>query len=195
MKNQNQNTNPIQIPENALIIPVGLPGSGVTRVLEERLPDAEVISTGTCREIIAKIKADIEDIEKLVFQLYQEKIKEALGKGGRVVADGTNLTHREDLYDLAQEFNIPVFVLVFNVPLKKIIDTNAERARKKGSSIPEKSLYIQFYNFRKAYESLDQETKNRPNVTVIDIVIRDEPNLDEPNGKPGDKTISSDNER
>lgn len=158
--------NKITIPNNALILMVGIPGSGKStlakRVFSE---DALHVSSDECRKEISGSEND-QSVSAQAFELYYKKIEKGLDEGKQVIADATNTDSRTRarLYSIAKEKNVPVYAIILNIPLSESKRQNKMRNR----VVPEEVIERQFRKLEIAYRAIEEEL---PRGHIIDIVL------------------------
>lgn len=101
-------------PGGSLLIMVGLPGSGKSLVVEKMaavLP-CVAISTDKVRLFMRRYPTYTAAEMMFVYEVCHRLIEQRLGRGQRVVFDGTNYlaARRQQLFKLAQRRNAPVAV-------------------------------------------------------------------------------------
>lgn len=133
----------------AVVMPVGLPGTGKTTTIEEIVEDlgselVTVISTDNIRdelEGVGEREATYDqNLNERVFREAQDRIKAALILGGIVILDSTGLSTKPEsdfrpkaVQGYRELGAVTVAALVFNVPLEVAKARNETRgAEKKG---------------------------------------------------------------
>lgn len=156
----------VRVPKNALVILVGVSGSGKSTFANQNFPGA-VVSSDRCRRILAgDDNAHNDDIQKLsegAFLMLFAWIRARLRHNLLTVADTTALRreYREDLSKIAETEHCPVVYLFF--------DTSFEEALKRQSlrpaheQVPEGVLKKQYSNLNRSRGFL----RNADNVYTI----------------------------
>jgi predicted kinase len=107
-------TVPFARPGGSLLIMVGLPGSGKSLVVEKmtQLLPCVTISTDKVRLYMRHYPTYTAAEMMFVYEVCHRLIEQRLGRGQRVVFDGTNYlaARRQQLFKLAQRRNAPVAV-------------------------------------------------------------------------------------
>ena len=157
------------IPNNSLIILVGVPGSGKSTL-------AEKISFGDKKMIVSSddIRAEIngnelnQDNATQVFDIFYKRIEERLKKGERVIADSTGIDDfsREILYDLAKKYNRPIRIVRMNISLEESLLQNEGREKR----VPKEVIIRRFNKLKREYSKIDKEVHELPNAEVYDII-------------------------
>lgn len=159
----------IKIPKDAIIMLVGISGVGksaISNKFSER-ENTIVVSSDACRKELSGDEAD-QTVSKEAFELFYKKIEEGLQNKKQVVADATHLSDiaRNSIYKIAEKYNIPVYALIFNVPLYVAKKQNAKRER----IVPDFVLEKQFENLERVYKKIRREL---PAQNIIDIISLD----------------------
>ncbi len=153
------------IPSNALVILVGVSGSGKSTLAKKAFgEDSLIISSDEIREELSG-DASNQSVNKETFDIFYKRIEEGMKAKRQVIADATNLDKfsRAILYEIAKRNNVPVYALVFNVPLSVIKRQNEQRERR----VPDYAIERMFEKMKKAYEEIAKEL---PKENIIDIV-------------------------
>lgn len=154
-----------KIPDKSLILMVGVAGSSKSTLAQNAFNNnALIVSSDECRKEICGNEED-QSVTKEAFELFYKKIEEGIIKGKQVVADATNLDKfaRERLYSIANNYNIPVYALIFNIPLDIIKSQNKMRKR----IVPEYAIYQMYEKMAKTYYQICEEI---PLENIIDII-------------------------
>ncbi len=157
----------INIPDNSLIILVGIAGAGKSTFAKETFGNDEravIISSDDIRKRLCGDSKD-QTANEQVFEIFYREIEEKLKEGKTTIADATNLQERarRELYDIAKRCNVPIYALVLNVPLDRIKRQNTRRDR----VVPEYAIDRMYKQFGEAYHAIAQEL---PKGHVIDII-------------------------
>ena len=155
-----------KIPNNAVVLLVGVAGSGKSTLTKKAFGNETVIvSSDECRKEICGNEKD-QSVSTQAFQLFYQKIEDGILEGKQVVADATNLDKfsREKIYEIANRNNVPVYALVFNIPIDVIKRQNKMRER----VVPEYAIDKMFKKMKEAYYQICEEI---PNDNIIDIII------------------------
>lgn len=156
------------IPNDALVIMVGIPGSGKSTLAKKIAKDEnEIISTD---EIRGEINGDESDQSNVVevFEEYHRRIEERLKNGQLAIADATSIIDfsRQNLYDIAKKYNRPIRIIIMNIPLNQCLRQNKNRARK----VPKEVIISMYNNLKKEYNKIAEEIKILPDAKVYDVM-------------------------
>lgn len=155
----------MKIPDKAIILLIGIAGSGKTTLAKLALKkEAIVVSSDECRKEICGDEFD-QTVTKEAFELFYKKIRNGINAQKQVIADATNLDKfsREIIYNIAKENSIPVYALVFNLPLELIKKQNNSRNR----VIPDYAMNRMYKKMEQAYYEVMKEL---PKGHIIDII-------------------------
>lgn len=154
-----------KIPDNAVVLLVGVAGSGKSLLSKRAFGGkAIIVSSDECRKEICGNEAD-QTVNAQAFELFYKKIEEGILKGKQVIADATNLERfsREKIYEIAKKNNVPIYALVFNIPIETIKEQNKNRKR----VVPEYVIDKMFEKMKRAYNQISEEI---PPKNIIDII-------------------------
>ncbi|MCH9816036.1 MAG: AAA family ATPase [Actinomycetia bacterium] len=106
---------PIVLPNNALVLLVGISGAGKTTFAAAHFAAFETLSSDTCRALVADDEND-QSANRAAFEVLHLILHERLRRGRFTVVDATNLHSqaRQTLRGLASRWRIPVHVIVLN---------------------------------------------------------------------------------
>ena len=158
----------IKIPEDSLVIMVGIPGSGKSTIAKKIANnETQIISTD-------KIRGEINGSEesqsntKEVFNEYHRRIDENLKNGELTIADATSIQDyaRQNLYTIAQKYNRPIRIIIMNISLEQSLAQNNKRDRK----VLEEVIKKMFNELKNEYEKIKEEVKLLPDAKVYDII-------------------------
>jgi len=159
------NTN-YKIPNNAVVLLIGVAGSGKSTLAKKAFGSkALIVSSDECRKELCG-REENQSINAQAFELFYKKIEKGILQGKQVIADATSLEKfsREKIYDIAKINNVPVYVLVFNIPLEVIKKQNRSRDR----VVPEYAIDKMYEKMRETYYQIHEEI---PKENIIDIII------------------------
>jgi predicted kinase len=116
------------LPPGALIVLVGISGSGKSSWAARHFAAHEVLSSDAFREMVSGDATD-QAASRDAFRLLHIAVRARLRRGLPTVVDATNLTARarRSLLALAGEAGRPAVAVVFDVPLERAIAQNAAR--------------------------------------------------------------------
>ena len=153
------------IPNNAVVLLVGVAGSGKSTLAKRAFGNsALIVSSDECRKEISGSEEN-QNVNKEAFELFYKKIEEGVSSSKQVIADATNLDKfsRERIYEIAKKNNAPVYAIVFNYPIELIKKQNRNRNR----VVQESVLDRMFEKMRIAYDQIREEL---PKENIIDII-------------------------
>lgn len=144
----------IRIPKPALVLLIGISGSGKSSFAAKHFKPTEVISSDRCRALIADDQTD-QTVSKEAFALVRFLTEKRLGAGKLAVIDATNVLDwgRAGLLEIAQKQSVPTIALVLDLPLELCLLRNSQRER----SVPPKVIEKQAADLRITLEQLEVE--------------------------------------
>ena len=154
-----------KIPENAVVLLIGVAGTGKSTLAKRTFGDNSVIvSSDKCRKEICGNEQD-QTVNSEAFKLFYKKIEEGIINEKRVIADATNLEKfsREKIYKIARRHNVPIYALVFNFPIEMIKEQNEGRRR----YVPDYAIDKMYEKMKIAYKQIKWELPPR---NIIDII-------------------------
>ena len=155
----------MNIPDKAIILLVGVAGSGKSTLAKKAFgEDSLIVSSDECRKEISGSEED-QSVTPQAFELFYKKIEDGILQAKRVIADATSLDKfsREKIYAIADKYNVPVYALVFNIPIEIIKKQNMTRDR----VVPEYAIDKMYEKMEKAYHEICEEL---PKENIIDII-------------------------
>ena len=129
-----------------LFIMIGAPGSGKTTWCKNNVPkNAVYISRDEIRFSIIKDKDSYFSKEKIVYDIFINKINEALDSGLDVYADQTSLNagSRKKLIDALNKKPDEIIGIYFTTPLDIILQRNTQRT---GRALVPEDVVINMFN-------------------------------------------------
>lgn len=129
-----------------LFIMMGAPGSGKTTWCKNNVPkNAVYISRDEIRFSIIKDKDSYFSKEKIVYDIFINKINEALESGLDVYADQTSLNagSRKKLIDALNKRPDEIIGIYFTTPLDIVLQRNAQRT---GRALVPEDVVINMFN-------------------------------------------------
>jgi protein phosphatase len=144
------------IPDPALVLLLGIPGSGKSSFARKHFKDYEIISSD---ELRYRLTGDIanQSVNAEVFAIMEQMVGVKLRLQKTCVVDATNVkpVFRHMFLELAEEFSVPAFAIVLNLPLKNCLAQNRQR---KVGRVPAAVISKKFFPvFRKYLPSLKRE--------------------------------------
>jgi len=121
-------TQPLKVPELALVVLIGASGSGKSTFARKHFKSTEILSSDMCRGIVS----DDENNQAATgdaFDLLHFIAKKRLARGLLTVVDATNVQpeSRKPLVALAREFHALPVAIVLDVPEKVCRERNKDR--------------------------------------------------------------------
>ncbi|MFZ0548518.1 MAG: ATP-binding protein [Candidatus Promineifilaceae bacterium] len=114
---------------------VGLPGTGKSMIVEQltKLIPAVIISTDRVRRYMRQFPTYTAAEMMFVYQVCHLVIEQRLGRGQRVIFDGTNhaAARRQQLFDIAEKHNAPLTIC--QVQASEEVIRHRLRSRKSGN--------------------------------------------------------------
>ena len=144
----------IRIPEPALVLLMGVAGSGKSTFAASHFRPTEVISSDQCRAMIADDPED-QSVSPAAFDLLHVIAGKRLDAGRLTVIDATNVLAwgRKTLLELAAAREVPVIAVVLDLPLELCRERNLARARQ----VPEAVIQKQWGDLQGSLSGLAQE--------------------------------------
>ena len=118
----------LAIPELALVVLVGVSGSGKSTFAARHFKPTQVISSDFCRGLVADDEND-QSVTAVAFDLLDRIVGLRLGRGLLTVVDATSVQEgpRRKLVHLAKAHDVPAVAIVLDVPEEVAIARNAGR--------------------------------------------------------------------
>jgi protein phosphatase len=147
----------IVIPELALVVLVGVTGSGKSHFAARHFRPSQVVSSDACRAMVADDEND-QTATADAFGLLHHIVRTRLRRGLLTVADATNVQPkaRRALVSIAKEHDVRAVAIVFDVPGALARRRNADRTDR---SLPEEVISRQLQDLRRGLHGLDREFK------------------------------------
>lgn len=144
-----------ELPPDALVLLVGISGSGKSTWAARRFARHEILSSDDFRALVSGDAAD-QSASADAFRLLHLAARARLRRGLRTVVDATNLTAhaRRQLLTAARAAGRPALALVFDVPLERCLAQNDRRA---GRRVPEPVIREQHRQLQAARRVLGEE--------------------------------------
>jgi predicted kinase len=118
----------LEIPERALVVLVGAAGSGKSTFAARHFRPTEVVSSDTCRALVADDEND-QAATNDAFELLDLIVEKRIRAGRVTVVDATNVKpdQRESFVALARDHETAPIAVVFALPERLCLDRNAMR--------------------------------------------------------------------
>ncbi len=145
----------IKIPELALVVLVGVSGSGKSSFARKHFKPTEILSSDYCRGLVSDDEND-QAATKDAFEVLQFIASKRLSAGKLTVVDATNVQPeaRKPLIALARQYHCLPVVLVLDMPERLCRDRNAGRADR---AFGEHVIRNQASQLRKSIRGLERE--------------------------------------
>jgi len=146
----------LTVPDPALVVLVGVAGSGKSTFARRVFAPTQVLSTDAFRAMVTDDPAD-QSAGRAAFELLHRVAALRLAGGRLTVVDATNTwpDARADLVDLARAHAVPAVAVVLDVPPRVCAERN--RSRPGGPPVPEPVLRQQRARLRAALATLADE--------------------------------------
>ncbi|MEI9815179.1 MAG: ATP-binding protein [Acidobacteriota bacterium] len=143
------------IPRPAMVLLVGVSGSGKSTFARKHFRKTEVLSSDVCRALLTDDEAD-QSATAAAFELLHWIAEQRLKRGKLVVVDATNVQAwaRATLLKVAERCGAPAVAVVFDLPLA--VSEARNRARK-GRVVDAEVLAKQAADLAQSREELGAE--------------------------------------
>jgi predicted kinase len=140
----------ILLPPMALVVLIGVSGSGKSTFAAHHFGSTEVLSSDAFRAIVADDAAD-QGASRAAFELLHLATRRRLERGRLTVIDATNVTRRarSDLLALASAAHRPAVALILDPPLAVCLRRNTTRP---GRTVAEAVVRRQYETLRGALD-------------------------------------------
>lgn len=145
----------LAVPELCLVVLVGTTGSGKSTFARTHFAPTEVLSSDTCRGLVADDESD-QSATKDAFEVLEFIAGKRLAAGRLTVVDATNVqsSARRSLLELAREHDVLPVAIVLDLPERVCAERNAARGdRQFGAHV----LRRQAADLRRSLRSLQRE--------------------------------------
>jgi protein phosphatase len=111
----------ISIPERALIMLVGVSGSGKSTFAKQHFRPTEIVSSDNYRAVVADDEND-QQATKDAFELVHQVVEKRLKRGLLTVIDATNvkISDRRRFLEQAQNANYQAIAIIFDLPIDEL---------------------------------------------------------------------------
>ncbi len=119
----------ISLPADALVLMVGISGSGKTTFASRHFRHTQVLSSDALRAMIADDPM-AQNATEDAFDLLHRLLEMRLRRGRLTVVDATNVEEwaRRELVAVARRHRRPAVAIVLDLPLETLLERNAVRA-------------------------------------------------------------------
>ena len=168
----------INIPKTALVMLVGVSGSGKSSFAKKHFSEYEIVSSDTCRGIVSNDEND-QTSSGDAFDLFHYILSIRLKNGLLTVADATNIqaAARKKLLDIARSFHVLPVAIVFDMPQELCENRNAVRTDRTVSS---HVVRRQMQDLKRSVKSLKKEGfkklyvfKSEDEVDAVTSIVRE----------------------
>ncbi|GAA4628887.1 polynucleotide kinase-phosphatase [Actinoallomurus vinaceus] len=145
----------LKIPEMALVVLVGVSGSGKSYFARRHFAPTQVVSSDHCRAVVSDDEND-QSATADAFDLLHHIVRTRLRRGLLTVVDATNVQPRprEQLVRIAKEHDVLAVAIVLDVPESVAIERNAARTDR---DLPDHVVPRQRRELRRGLRALDRE--------------------------------------
>ena len=145
----------INIPKTALVVLVGVSGSGKSSFAKKHFAKYEIVSSDSCRGIVSNNEND-QTSSGDAFELFHFILSMRLKNGLLTVADATNVQAdaRKKLLDIARSFHVLPVAIVFDMPQKLCESRNETRTDR---SVSVHVLRRQMHDLKRSLRNLKKE--------------------------------------
>ena len=163
----------MNIPNDALVMMVGIPGSGKSTMAKKLAGDDKesIISIDAIREELFGNPLHLTAPgNKLAYAEFSKRIEQRLKEGKFTIADDPSLmfsSSRKDLYKLAQKYKKPIIIVIMNISSNIALEQNSQRAMQLSADVITRS----FEDFQGQYALIHDEIQTIPNAQVVDIAM------------------------
>lgn len=146
---------PLAVPDPALVLLVGIAGSGKSTFARTHFRPTEVVSSDACRALIADDPED-QSATADAFSLLTFIGDKRLRRGRLTVVDATNLKRpdRRRVLGLARTHAVPAVAIVFALPLAECVRRDAARPER---TVGHEILARQHAQLERALDQLPHE--------------------------------------
>ena len=168
----------INIPKTALVVLVGVSGSGKSSFAKKHFAKYEIVSSDTCRGIVSNNEND-QTSSGDAFELFHFILSMRLKNGLLTVADATNVQAdaRKKLLDIARSFHVLPVAIVFDMPQKLCESRNETRTDR---SVSVHVLRRQMHDLKRSLRNLKKEGfkkihvfKSEDEVDAVTAIVRE----------------------
>jgi predicted kinase len=171
----------IEIPNEALVILIGVSGSGKSTWASKHFVAESIVSSDRCRELVLLNRGidpqklpvesywrEMQTVSREAFDLMHNKLKALLGQNKIAVADATHLTarYRRSLEEMSQQYGIPIVYVVFNLCPATCEYRDSQRSHPVGAEV----IKSQIQKFKSGWTQLSVKNPVVINENELDTV-------------------------
>ena len=161
----------IVIPNNSLVVMIGISGSGKSTFARKYFTPTQIVSSDFCRALICDDEND-QTVNNDAFELLHLLLAKRLALHKLTVVDATNVkaTSRQPLLEFAKSYDVPAIAIVFNFELEFCLHQNAQRTHR---VVPPEIITEQFQELQTSIPILAGEGFQKVHVlsSVIEIQV------------------------
>ena len=142
----------IAVPDGALVVLIGVAGSGKTTFAARHFRPDEILSSDALRGRIGSGESD-QTVSRAAFAVLHRELAKRLGSGRTTVVDATNVTPwaRQALLRRAVAAGRPAIAIVLDIPEAICLRRNAQRAADRaGANVPQAAIRRQSADLRRS---------------------------------------------
>jgi protein phosphatase len=145
----------IVLPADAMVVLVGIAGSGKSTFAQAHFAPTEVLSSDSFRAIAADDEAD-QSASEDAFALLHAALDVRLKRGRLAVVDATNVEEwgRRQLLDIADQRRRPAVAIVLDLPVEACLERLAQRGHRR---VPPHAVRRQHRELRRSLPALADE--------------------------------------
>lgn len=145
----------IVLPADAMVVLVGVSGSGKSTFAQARFAPTEVLSSDAFRALVADDEAD-QSASEDAFALLHAALEARLKRGRLAVVDATNVEEwgRRQLLDIADRQRRPAVAIVLDLPVEICLGRLGQRAHR---PVPPHAVRRQHRELRRSLPALADE--------------------------------------
>lgn len=145
----------ISIPEFAMVLLIGVSGSGKTTFARRHFLATEIISSDHCRALICDDEND-QSVNREAFEILHLIAAKRLAHRNLTVIDATNVQPeaRRSLLDLAMQFEAPTIAIILDVDEAIFLRQNENRQHR---VVDREIIFQQRQSLQESLEILPQE--------------------------------------